>query len=110
MVSPSTLRDEEQFTLSLLKTKAGWGGFLFLNTKRVGFGGVKLYSVRIAPKRDSGKVVVQRTDNIFTVHLQAFRSLHAGFVDGTHDQVSVVCVRDCEGGKRIFGSINMNGE
>ena len=73
---------------------------------RVGFSSVKLYSARITPRRDYGKVFVQRTDNIITVHLQAFRSLQAEFVDGTLDQVSVVCVRDCEGGERIFGSIN----
>ena len=90
----STLRDEEHFTSAPLKTKAGCGGILFLDTTRVSFGGVKLYSVRVAPRRDSGKVAVQRTDNIFTVYLQVFRSLHAGFVDGTLDQVSVVCVRD----------------
>ena len=58
--------------------------------KRVSFGVIKLYSDSATPRRESGKVVVQRMDNIITVHLQAFRSLQAGFVDGTLDQVSVV--------------------
>ena len=41
----------------------------------------------------------KKTDNFFTVHLQASRSLQAGLVDGTFDQVGVVIVRNCEDGE-----------
>ena len=93
MMSPSTFRDEEHFTLKY-KTKAGCGDPLPGNNKRVSFGGVKLDSVGITPKGDSGKV--QRTDNICMIRQQAFRRLQARFLDGIFDQISVVCIKDLE--------------
>ena len=60
------------------------------NSKRVSFGGVKLDSVRITQREDSGKVVVQRTDNISTMNQWVFRRLQVRFVDRTFDQVVIV--------------------
>ena len=111
-MSPTTLRDKEHFTSALLKTEAGCGGVLFLDTTRksvlVALNCTLLESLQ---KRDTDKVVIQRADSVRTVHRQAFRSQRSGFVDGILLGSCRLRKRlSCQGGERIFGSINRNGE
>ena len=92
MVSPNTLGDEEYFTSASLKTKAGCVEILFLDTTRESILVALNCTLLELPQEEMLQVChSENGQNLHGPPIQAFRSLQVRFLDGTFDQVGVVC-------------------